>query len=40
MTIERGDVHNWCYLEATFDVVCKIFAQFSTPLERAANGPA
>jgi SAM-dependent methyltransferase len=35
MTIERGDVHNWDYPEAAFDVVCEIFTQFSTPLERA-----
>jgi len=34
MTIERGDVHNWDYPEAAFDVVCEIFTQFSTPLER------
>jgi len=37
MTIERGDVHNWDYPEAAFDVVCEIFAQFSTPLERAGK---
>ena len=35
MTIERGDVHNWDYREAAFDVVCEIFTQFSTPPERA-----
>ena len=35
MTIERGDVHNWDYPEAAFDVVCEIFTQFSTPSERA-----
>ena len=35
MTIERGDVHDWTYPEASFDVVCEIFTQFSTPAERA-----
>lgn len=35
MTIERGDVHNWAYPEAAFDVVCEIFTQFSTSSERA-----
>ena len=35
MTIERGDVHNWDYPEAAFDVVCEIFTQFSTPAECA-----
>jgi len=35
MTIERGDVHDWNYPEALFDVVCEIFTQFSTPAERA-----
>jgi SAM-dependent methyltransferase len=35
MTIEHGDVHNWAYSEAAFDVVCEIFTQFSTPAERA-----
>lgn len=34
MTIERGDVHNWAYPEASFDVVCEIFTQFSNPSER------
>ena len=37
MTIERGDVHKWRYPDAAFDVVCEIFTQFSTPLERAAK---
>ena len=31
---ERADVHNWAYPEAAYDVVCEIFAQFSTPSER------
>jgi len=35
MTIERGDVHDWNYPEALFDVLCEIFTQFSTPAERA-----
>lgn len=34
MKIERGDVHNWDYPEASFDVVCEIFTQFSSPAER------
>lgn len=34
MTIERGDVHNWAYPEAAFDLVCEIFTQFSNPSER------
>jgi len=38
MTIERGDVHNWDYPEAAFEVVCEIFTQFSTPPERARKG--
>ena len=37
MTIERGDVHKWDYPDAAFDVVCEIFTQFSTPLERAGK---
>jgi hypothetical protein len=37
MTIERGDVHNWYYPESAFDVMCEIFTQFSTPLERATK---
>ena len=37
LTIERGDVHNWAYPEAAFDVVCEVFTQFSTPAERAAK---
>jgi SAM-dependent methyltransferase len=30
-----ADVHAWPYPEAAFDVVVEIFAQFSTPAERA-----
>ena len=33
--IVRGDVHNWDYREAVFEVVCEVFTQFSTPTERA-----
>ena len=40
MTIERGDVHNWDYPEAAFDVVCEIFTQFSIPAQRARKWPA
>ena len=32
---ELADVHNWAYPEAAYDVVCEIFTQFSTPVERA-----
>ena len=35
IAIELGDVHDWAYPEAAFDVVCDIFTQFSTPAERA-----
>ena len=35
MTIVRGDVHKWDYPDAAFDIVCEIFTQFSTPVERA-----
>ena len=34
LTIEQGDVHEWAYPEAAFDVVVEIFTQFSTPAER------
>ena len=37
LTIERGDVHNWAYPENSYDVVCEIFTQFSTPAERAVK---
>ena len=30
-----ADVHRWPYPDAAFDVVAEIFAQFSTPAERA-----
>ncbi len=32
---ELADVHEWDYPENTFDVVCEIFTQFSSPAERA-----
>ena len=35
VVFELADVHNWTYPEATYDVVCEIFTQFSTPSERA-----
>jgi SAM-dependent methyltransferase len=35
VVFERADVHTWPYPEAAFDVVVEIFAQFSTPAERA-----
>src|SRR5262245_65113405 len=35
VTFEQADVHAWAYPEATFDVVVEIFAQFSSPAERA-----
>jgi cyclopropane fatty-acyl-phospholipid synthase-like methyltransferase len=35
ITLVRADVHRWEYPEAAFDVVVEIFAQFSSPAERA-----
>lgn len=35
VALVRGDVHNWNYPEAAFDVVVEIFTQFSVPSERA-----
>jgi hypothetical protein len=35
MTIEPGDVHNWNYPDAAFDIVYEIFTRFSTPDRRA-----
>jgi SAM-dependent methyltransferase len=35
VTFVRGDVHDWTYPEAAFDVVVEIFTQFSPPTERA-----
>jgi len=35
ITLVRADVHMWDYPEAAFDVVVEIFAQFSSPAERA-----
>ena len=35
IALELADVHNWTYPPATFDVVCEIFTQFSSPAERA-----
>jgi len=37
IAIEQGDVHSWKYPENTYDVVCEIFTQFSTPAERAGK---
>lgn len=31
---ELADVHDWAYPQNTFDVVCEIFTQFSSPAER------
>ncbi len=36
-TFVQGDVHTWDYPQAAFDVVVEIFAQFSTPVERAGK---
>ncbi|HEV2626617.1 MAG TPA: class I SAM-dependent methyltransferase, partial [Xanthobacteraceae bacterium] len=33
----QADVHAWDYPDAAFDVVVEIFAQFSSPSERAAK---
>jgi SAM-dependent methyltransferase len=35
VTFIEADVHNWDYPQTAFDVVVEIFAQFSTPTERA-----
>ena len=35
INLERADVHSWHYPEAAYDLVCEIFAQFSSPAERA-----
>jgi SAM-dependent methyltransferase len=35
VNFELADVHRWSHPDATFDVVVEIFAQFSTPAERA-----
>ena len=37
LEIIQTDVHAWTYPEAAFDVVVEIFAQFSTPDERAVK---
>ena len=37
LDIIQTDVHVWPYPEAAFDVVVEIFAQFSTPAERAVK---
>jgi SAM-dependent methyltransferase len=37
LEIIQTDVHAWSYPEAAFDVVVEIFAQFSTPAERAVK---
>ena len=34
VAFELADAHTWRYPDSTFDVVCEIFAQFSTPRER------
>jgi SAM-dependent methyltransferase len=40
ITLIHGDVHNWPYPQATFDVIVEIFTQFSTPPERAKKWAA
>ena len=35
VTLQQVDVHTWDYPDALFDVVVEIFAQFSSPPERA-----
>ena len=35
LTFVQVDVHGWDYPQAAFDVVVEVFAQFSTPAERA-----
>src|SRR4029079_5253339 len=34
LALRLTDVHSWDYPEAAFDVVCDIFTQFSSPLQR------
>jgi len=40
ITLVHTDVHQWAYPDAAFDVVVEIFAQFSTPAERAVKWAA
>ena len=35
LDLVNADVHEWDYPEAAFDLVVEVFAQFSTPAERA-----
>lgn len=35
LRLEQGDVHDWPYPEAGFDLVADIFSQFSAPEDRA-----
>ena len=37
VTFVQADVHAWNYPQAAFDVVAEIFAQFSSPAERATK---
>ena len=37
VNFERADVHSWAYPEEAFGVVVEIFAQFSSPSERAVK---
>jgi SAM-dependent methyltransferase len=37
LTAIEADVHGWAYPELSFDVVVEIFAQFSSPAERAVK---
>ncbi len=37
VAFQQADVHRWDYSQAAFDVVVEIFAQFSSPAERAVK---
>jgi SAM-dependent methyltransferase len=40
LTVIEADVHAWAYPELKFDVVVEIFAQFSSPADRAVKWAA
>jgi hypothetical protein len=40
LTVIEADVHAWAYPELKFDVVFEIFAQFSSPADRAVKWAA
>ncbi len=40
LRLAQGDVHDWAYPEAAFDLVVEVFAQFSDPEARATKWQA